>query len=239
MARSRDVVIRASEWARVLSRFGTAERPRTYGEEPLWLGGAGQSYDLCLPAAPSFLVISPKRDAVRWWWNQIGLPRDLGSACASFPADPGALPILQPLYRQSAATAFVGDLDPLAIVQYVETRRSLHDPKGPPFLYGGINDVWLEAIRRSLKRPVRFERIRIALSRSEKALLAQIDRAFDLERLVGPHSAEMLRGGYKIELEGATNPRIYSPGHIRWIVRYLRTVLRGAAAARRRPERAT
>ena len=234
---------RAYEWARVLSRFGTPERPRTYGEEPLWLGRYGQSYDLCLPAVPTFLVISPKRDAIRWLWGQTGLPNDLGSACAPYPCDPHSVPIFRPLYRQTVATAFVGDLDPFAIVQYVETRRALSSPKGPPFLYGGINDAWLEAIRRSLKPQARFERIRIALSQSEKTLLAQIDRALDLERLVGRRSSEILRGGYKIELEGATNPRLYPPDHIRWIVRYLRTTMRGAAGAdrsrRRRSKRAT
>jgi hypothetical protein len=214
-----------------LSRFGTPERPKTYGEEPLWLGRHGQSYDLCLPAAPTFLVICPKRDAVRWWWSQIGLPRDLGTACAPFPADPHAVSIFRPLYRQSVATAFVGDLDPLSIVQYVETRRALHDSKSPRFLYGGINDAWLEAICRSLKPQVRFERIQIALSQSEKTLLAQIDRAIDLEGLVGRQSSEILRGGCKIELEGATNPGIYPPSHIRWIVRYLRTMMRRAARA--------
>jgi hypothetical protein len=235
-------VSRESEWARVLSRFGTPERPRTYGEEPLWLGRHGQSYDLCLPAVPTFLVICPKRDAVRWWWGQIGLPRDLGTACASFPADPHAISIFRPLYRQSVATAFVGDLDPLAIVQYVETRRALHDPKSPRFLYGGINDAWLQAIRRSLKPQVRIERIQIALSQSEKTLLAQIDRAIDLEGLVGRQSSEILRGGHKIELEGATNRDIYPAGHIRWIVRYLRTMMRraaGAGVSRRRSRRAT
>ena len=243
MARPRDVVSRASEWARVLSRFGTPERPRTYGEEPLWLGGYGQSYDLCLPAVPTFLVISPKRDAIRWVWDRTGLPNGLGSACAPYPCDPHSVPIFRPLYRQSVATAFVGDLDPLAIVQYVETRRALRSPKGPSFLHGGINDAWLEAIRRSLKPQVRFERIQIGLSQSEKTLLAQIDRALDLEGLVGRQSAEILRSGYKIELEGATNPHIYPPGHIRWVVRYLRTMMRRVAAEggsrRRRPKRAT
>jgi hypothetical protein len=153
------------------------------------------------------------------------------------------VPIFRPLYRQSVATAFVGDLDPLAIVQYVETRRALRSPKGPSFLHGGINDAWLGAIRRSLKPPVRFEQIQIPLSQSEKTLLAQIDRALDLEGLVGRQSSEILRGGHKIELEGATNPRIYPPDHIRWIVRYLRTTMRGAAGAdrsrSRRSKRAT
>lgn len=174
-----------TEWARVLSRFGTPERPRTYGEEPLWLGRYGQSYDLCLPAVPTFLVISPKRDAIRWLWGQTGLPDDLGSACALYPCDPHAETVFRPLYRQSRATVFVGDLDPFAIVQYVETRRALRDSKGPPFLYGGINDAWLEAIRRSLMPQGRFERIQIALSQSENTLLTVIDRALDLEGRVG------------------------------------------------------
>ena len=38
-------------------------------------------------------------------------------------------------------------------------------------------------------------------------LLAQIENAIDLEQLLGRRSCEILRGGYKIELEGATNPR--------------------------------
>jgi hypothetical protein len=235
--------VKAREWARVLSRFGTPERPRTYGEDPLWLGRQGQAYDLTLSPAPTFLVICPKCDVVRGWWSQIALPRDLGSACASFPADPHALSIFRPLYRESVATAFVGDLDPLAIVQYVEIRRALRNPAGPPFLYGGINDVWLEAIRRSLAPQIRFERIRIALSGSEKTMVAQIDDALDLEALVGTQSSEILRGGYKLELEGATNPQIYPPRHTRWIVRHLRTTMRRAAEAggsrRRRPTRAT
>jgi len=71
----------------------------------------------------------------------------------------------------------------------------------------------------------------------------RLDDAIDLEGLVGRQSSEILRGGYKIELEGATNPHIYPPGHIRWIVRYLRTMMRRAAgdgvSRRRRSKRAT
>jgi hypothetical protein len=36
----------------------------------------------------------------------------------------------------------------------------------------------------------------------EAALLHEIERAIDLERLLGPRACEMLRSGYKIELEG-------------------------------------
>jgi hypothetical protein len=160
-----------------------------------------------------------------WWSNQNALAPDVAMAYAPFPADRQALPILQPLYRRATATAFVGDLDPFAIVQYVETRRALHNPKGPPFLYGGIDDTWLASIDRSLKRSS-LAHIRIALSKSETKLLAQIDNAVDLEQLLGRRSCEILRGGYKIELEGATNPHIYTPRHARWIVEHLRSVMR-------------
>jgi hypothetical protein len=64
------------------------------------------------------------------------------------------------------------------------------------------------------------------VAKSEMKLLVQIDNAIDLEQLLGRRSCEILRGGYKIELEGATNPHLYTPRHARWIVEHLRSVMR-------------
>jgi len=230
VARPLSVVKPGTPWAGVLSRFGTPHRPKPQDDGYLWLASRrGQRFRIYLPGKPTFLVICPKDVAMEWWSDAKALAPDVVMACAPFPTDRHAVPILEPLYRRAAATVFVGDLDPFAIVQYVETRRALRDPKGPPLLYGGINDAWLEAIARSLKTGWSLDRIRISLSKSEMRLLALIERALDLEQLLGPRSCEVLRGGHKIELEGAANPQIYPPRHGRWIVEYLRSAMRRGA----------
>jgi hypothetical protein len=53
----------------------------------------------------------------------------------------------------------------------------------------------------------------IRLSTRERDQLAALQRAgLDLEATVGPKCAALLRTGYKLEIEGATNPAIYQPG---------------------------
>jgi hypothetical protein len=141
------------------------------------------------------------------------------------------VPILRPLYRLAAAAVFVGDMDPFSVVEYIETRRMLLASNGPTLLYGGLDDAWLAAIERSLKRGVRLTRVRIRLSRRETGLLRRIEGAIDLELLVGPRACSMLRSGYKIELEGATNPALYRKGHGRWVFRYLRSMVRRVGPA--------
>ena len=64
--------------------------------------------------------------------------------------------------------------------------------------------------------------VRIALDMDERRLLERLDGAIDLERLVGPEATALLRGGHKIEIEGAANLAAYRPSHIRWALTYLR-----------------
>jgi hypothetical protein len=74
--------------------------------------------------------------------------------------------------------------------------------------------------------------LRISLLRPDVALLKRIERAIDLERLVGPESCFTLRSGYKVEIEGAMNPAFYRPSHGHWIFRHFGSLARARAAAR-------
>jgi hypothetical protein len=211
-------------WAQVLSRFGTPERPRRGADgEQLWLGSsAWHCVDVRLPRSTAFLVICPKSQPVNLWYADSSVPRDVGVVTGPHPTDRRAVPVVQALSRLASTAVFVGDMDPYAVVQYVETRRLLAEAKGPALLYGGVDDAWLEAIERNLIGARSLERLRIRLSKEEATLLKQIERALDLEQLVGARACAVLRGGHKIELEGATNPALYRRGHGRWVFRDLR-----------------
>jgi hypothetical protein len=78
-------------------------------------------------------------------------------------------------------------------------------------------------MERGLSRGPRLEHVRIPLSKPEMNLLKRIAEAIDLDQLVGPRACSILHGGHKIEIEGATNPRLYRRSHGRWIVKYLRS----------------
>jgi len=228
-----DLPIDARAWKRVLSRFGTTRHPKTF-DEPMWLGTASYWYpmDVWAPTDWAYLIICMKSECVRWWWRVGGAhPRDLAVVGAYYSNDPRVATVLQPLYVAAAATAYVGDMDPLSIVRYVETRRALSHEDRPPLLYGGVDDAWLAAMERALTPRVRFEALRIRLSKEEGALLKGIERALDLESLVGPRGSAMLRSGYKIEMEGATNPGLFRPNHRQWTFRHLRSLCERAARA--------
>ena len=94
---------------------------------------------------------------------------------------------------------------------------------GAPLLHGGVNDAWLDAMERASSQEGRLERLRIPLEKHEVRLLEKLDRAVDLEKLIGTRGFAMLHSGYKIEIEGATNPAIYRRSHARWVFKYLRS----------------
>jgi hypothetical protein len=212
-------------WRQVLAAFGSPSQPRSGPEdERLWLGRTDWlGIQLWLPRAPTRVVICPKTAPVGWWLAAGGIPSDLGFACTAHPVDGRSLRILEQVLPLRSRAVFVGDLDPLAIVQYVELTRSLARRHGH-LLYGGLDDAWMAAMRRDWAHAAGIEAIRIALDPDERRLLAKLDGAIDLERLVGPRSAALLRGGHKIELEAATNPVFYRDGYARWAFRYLSQV---------------
>ena len=132
------VVKPGTPWARVLSRFGTPHRPKSQDDGYLWLASRrGQRFHISLPGQPKFLLICPRDQPMGWWSNQNALAPDMAMAYAPCPADRHAGPVLEPLYRRATATAFVADLDPFAIVQYVEPREI---STGKPDLLEGPGD---------------------------------------------------------------------------------------------------
>ena len=212
-------------WAQALFRFGTTARPRRDPDgEQLWLRPSERNWiDLRLPRMATYLLICPKSPPVDWWSAEKSLPRDVAVFCGPYPTERRGLPILKALLRLATGAVFVGDMDPYSVVQYVETARMLSGAKRPSLLYGGVNDAWLDSMERTLSRRTRLERLLIPLAKHEISLLKDLERVVDLEKLIEPRGCSVLRSGYKIELEGATAPRLYDGRHGRWVFRYLRS----------------
>jgi hypothetical protein len=214
--------VKPATWRHVLSSFGSPARPRI-GPDGEWLWLGRQDSQLVFVRAPqkcSFVVLSPKPEPWKeWLWGAV--PAGVGIVSGSCPTDASLLKLV-PALSPKRSTVFVGDMDPFGLVQYVEARRVLHEANGPRLVYGGIDDVWLAAMERALKRGYRLDHICIPLMKHEKTLLERLDRALDLELIVGPRAVALLRSGFKIELEGATNPHFYADQHGRWIFEHLR-----------------
>jgi hypothetical protein len=211
-------------WARVLARFGTPEKPhRNADGEQLWLRPSDlQRIELQLRPGAGLLLVCAKNPLVSWW-NPAGLPRDVATLTAAHLTDSTAMAVLSAVCRTCRAAVFVGDLDPYSIVQHVETRRLLARDSGcAALLYGGIDDAWLARMDQNAIRPSDVG-VRIPLSRDELTLLQLIERSVDLEEIVGRRASSVLESGFKVELEGATNPNLYSPAHGQWLLRYLRS----------------
>jgi hypothetical protein len=86
-----------------------------------------------------------------------------------------------------------------------------------------VDSKWLEKLTQGLKRPFSLDRLRIPLSRAERTLIRRLETAIDLDRMVGATAAAMLRLGFKLELEGAINPRFHRDSDTRWIFGLLRS----------------
>ena len=126
----------------------------------MWLGpSALDCLDLRLPRKASFLVVCPKVQPIDWLFASQGAPRDIAFVCGPYPTERRALPILQAITRAAPRVVFVGDMDPYAVVQYVETRRMLDRGKAPTLLYGGVDDAWLQAMERTRIRGRRLDRL--------------------------------------------------------------------------------
>lgn len=119
---------------------------------------------------------------------------------------------------------FVGDLDPLDLTVFA----TLVDGGGPvgsraarpmPVAYAGIEDSWLRLCEARLGgRDLRMVYIR--QDATERKLLRRLERSgINLEALVGPRSAALLREGFKVEVEGVSNPAIYGKAFLSQLLR--------------------
>jgi hypothetical protein len=211
----------ARAWARVTSVFGTPGRPRAGPDgHRLWDGPARhQGIDVHRSPRTRLVLLCPKTSANSWWLEVGALPGDVATFASPAPSEPRGLPLLRTL-AGGAPVAFIGDLDPPALVQFVETAR-MAAPR-VHVAYAGIDDAWIEQVEAGLAHR-RLEHLLIPLDPGERALLLKLERAIDLERLVGPRCAALLRGGRKLEIEGALNPRLYGRDHFRRLMKRIRS----------------
>lgn len=108
----------------------------------------------------------------------------------------------------------MGDLDPLDLAAFACLQRGGAPPRSRaapavPITYAGIDDTWLATIERRLRgRGLRV--VCIEQDAQERKFLAKLVRTgLDLTSLVGPRCAALLQEGMKLEIEGASNPRLY------------------------------
>ena len=130
--------------------------------------------------------------------------------------------------------AFVGDLDPPSIIQYLATRDRLVPTRRSRLLFGGVDSTWLEDVEAALRPELALDRVCTPLSRAEKRLLRLLEDSLDLDSLVGSRAAAMLRSGVKLEIEGATNPQLFQDPRTPWVFRRLRDRMK-ETRARKRP----
>jgi len=217
-----------SRWQAVLARFGSPARPRPSAAEPLWLGRSGWAHVATwLPPSASVVVLSAKRSPLDWWLEAGSVPAHFGLVYAPHAADPRVLPVVGAALPRRATVVFVGDLDPPAIVQYLELRRTA--PFRQRLRFGGVDSGWLEAVQGKLRAPVDLDRLCIPLSEEERRLLSLLEQAFPVQKLVGARAAAILRSGFKVELEGVTNPHLLGGKRDSWAFALLR---RAAARGR-------
>jgi hypothetical protein len=131
-----------------------------------------------------------------------------------------------------APLRFVGDLDPLDLTVFASLQAGgapLRARAAPAVqvTYAGIDDAWLCICERRL-RDRQLESVCIRQDATEKRLLAALERAgIDVQALVGPRCAALLRGGLKLEIEGASNAAFYGEDVMRELLpRLLRPVAR-------------
>ena len=223
--------------ALLLSNFGTPARPRIAAEEALYPDPRGWAHaEALLPARPSFVVLSVKRTPFEWWGPHV-LPPDVGLVRTPFPADPFGSRLLKQILPTGVPVAFVGDLDPPSIIQYIATRDSLSPAMRSRLIFGGVDSSWLEGVEAALRPGHALDRICIALSPAEKRLLRRLEDSIDVDSLVGSRAAAMLRSGVKLELEGATNPLLFGDSRTPWVFELLRR--RAKEGRRRRDGRRT
>lgn len=172
-----------------------------------------------LGAGTESVLVSSKPWALRLVEQRGRRPRGLGLLLRSGLATPEFSTLLRRIVTPwKMRLFFVGDLDPLDLAAF----RALQ--LGDPFLcsggrailplrYAGIDSAWLE---RCLEAG--GERCCIALSSFERREWAALRTTWrGVGRIIGRSATELLDRGYKLELEGASTPRLYPPAHLQWI----------------------
>lgn len=230
---------RGRSWKAFTARARTF-RPY-YDSDYEFLGRASwNSLEVQFPSkSPQALLFFTKSFLFRYWQEQWPLPEHL------FILVRYGLPTVEQwkLIRDLAARVrlpicFVGDLDPLDLTVFVALRSGDSELRHPSrralrISYCGIDDRWLTLAERHLsaewKRHRSFPIIRMAPIELEHRDVI-LNLAPWLLDEIGPRSAELLRSGVKLELEGASNPAFYDKRFPRVLLKHL--VKRAREAAR-------
>jgi hypothetical protein len=162
-----------------------------------------------LPAAPCRRIIySTKGDWLAALTHGFAkLPADVAVVWRHGPLDSYHRNYVRAVVAHFAAPlVFIGDLDPLDLVTYATLASG---PGAVSLEYGGISDAWLAACAEALAS--QFERVCIPMNPAERSGVQRLLQLRpELKSVIGARAVELLLSGRKLELEGATNPRLYS-----------------------------
>lgn len=168
----------------------------------------------------------------KWWWLQyLCQPGETITAMlpkyisvfhgTSLPTIGDVRKIRVRLRTLDTPFLFVGDLDPSDLTTYAALRvggikRESSAEQNMKVEYLGIGDAWLELCQRSLRekrsRSSRIPQV-IKMTKHEVENLRWLETLdLDWQQIVGPQSMDLLRDGWKLELEGATNPLFFRTG---------------------------
>ncbi len=216
------------EWARAIDMTSTASPAEPAAPPGLW--------------PPLEWFASPARPVRSFVFTKVWLPR-MWLRSEIFPARTDAVvhygmpsPRHCEMLRAHARAIgtgmrFVGDLDPLDLAVFATLRTGgaplrSRAAAAIPIAYFGIDDFWLGMCERRLgDRELRD--VLIQQDQTERKLLVGLERAgLDVEALVGPRCAALLRDGLKLELEGATNAAFYGKDFMAELIRRLLRPLR-------------
>ncbi|HEX6737565.1 MAG TPA: hypothetical protein VF310_04820 [Vicinamibacteria bacterium] len=109
---------------------------------------------------------------------------------------------------------FIGDLDPLDLVTFATMAEPGASPL-PTASYLGVDSPWLDRCDQDIRsqRARSIQAVCVPLGDDERHGLERLQQLpIDWAGLVGPSAWALLQSGLKLELEGASNPRLYSSG---------------------------
>jgi hypothetical protein len=152
-------------------------------------------------------------------WLDVGLrldqeiPHDVAVLSRHGPlSEPQKRLVEQVIEQLAAPLFFVGDLDPTDLTTYATLISGNREgSKLSKARYLGVGDEWIKLCESdSPKIPLSV--CCIPLDAGERSALDRLTGlAIDWRKVVGKRGMKLLASGMKLELEGASNPAIYTP----------------------------
>jgi hypothetical protein len=110
-----------------------------------------------------------------------------------------------------APLVFVGDLDPFDLATFSTLARTLRGQPSP-IRHAGVGARWIELCERHLPPGRALDSLCVAMSAPEREAMEKAEEiGLGWAALAGPRGAALLDSGLKLELEGASNPKLFSP----------------------------